>query len=510
MKKLFTLIIILIAFQGYAQKETESVKYASTITEDDLREHLTIVASDAFEGRETGKRGQKLAAAYIKAHFESLGLVGPVKSEYGDGYFQRVPLYSMSPGKIYLKAGEAQLDNFKDVIYFGNGNSGQEKSLEVVFGGKGTEADLAGLDMKGKAVMVYAENIRAAFGDVIARINESGAAMAVVFSQSDNEEWGKMVTMYSRYLNGGRLSVDKPVASDNSGTFFVGPTAVEAIMGTTMDKIMAAIKDNDAGKKNALKKVKGGKLVYYTEQQLNVVKSENVLGYMEGTDKKDELVIITAHYDHEGKRNGQIYNGADDDGSGTVSVLEIAEAFAKAKADGKGPRRSILFMTVTGEEKGLLGSDYYTKNPIFPLKNTVVDLNIDMVGRIDPEHEQDRNYVYLVGSNRLSSELHELSEMANTTFTNMKLDYTYNDENHPERIYYRSDHWNFAKNNIPIIFYFNGTHADYHQPTDTVEKIEFDMLAKRAQLVFHTAWVLANRDQRVMVDKIESTGVEKK
>jgi Zn-dependent M28 family amino/carboxypeptidase len=178
----------------------------------------------------------------------------------------------------------------------------------------------------------------------------------------------------------------------------------------------------------------------------------------------------------------------------------MAEAFAKAKKEGNGPRRSILFMTVTGEEKGLLGSGYYAANPVFPLSNTVANLNIDMIGRIDPGHEEDGKYVYLVGSNRLSTELHEISEAANAQYTKLALDYTYNDENHPDRIYYRSDHWNFAKNNIPVIFYFSGIHADYHRPTDTVEKINYDLLTMRARLVFYTAWELANRDGRIKVD----------
>ena len=160
-------------------------------------------------------------------------------------------------------------------------------------------------------------------------------------------------------------------------------------------------------------------------------------------------------------------------------------------------------MTVTGEEKGLLGSEYYANNPIFPLENTVANLNIDMIGRIDPEHEEAGDYVYLVGSDKLSSQLHEISEKANASYTKMELDYTYNDESHPSRIYYRSDHWNFAKNNIPIIFYFNGVHEDYHKPTDTIEKINFDILAKRAKLVFYTAWQLANMEERILVDKLK-------
>ena len=229
--------------------------------------------------------------------------------------------------------------------------------------------------------------------------------------------------------------------------------------------------------------------------------SENVVAFIKGSEKPDEIVVISAHLDHVGIRNGKIYNGADDDGSGTVGLLEIAEAFQMAVKAGKGPKRSILFLHVTGEEKGLLGSKYYVENPIFPIANTVVDLNIDMIGRIDERHKDNPNFVYLIGADKLSTELHNLSEAVNKKYTKIDLDYKYNDENDPNRFYYRSDHYNFAKYNVPIIFYFNGTHEDYHKDTDTPDKINYDLLENRTRLVFHTAWEIANRDKRLIVDK---------
>lgn len=234
----------------------------------------------------------------------------------------------------------------------------------------------------------------------------------------------------------------------------------------------------------------------------NKVKGENVLGYIEGSDLKEELVVITAHYDHLGKHDSLVYNGADDDGSGTVATLEIAEAFMLAKKEGKGPRRSVLIMPVSGEEKGLLGSKYYTDNPVYALENTVANLNIDMIGRVDEYHENP-DYVYLIGSDRLSTELHEISERVNEKHFNLELDYTFNAKDDPNRYYYRSDHYSFAKNNIPVIFYFNGVHEDYHKTTDTVEKINFEKIEKISRLVFLTAWELANRDDRPLVDAAE-------
>ncbi|MEW7277435.1 M28 family metallopeptidase [Aquimarina sp. 2201CG1-2-11] len=237
--------------------------------------------------------------------------------------------------------------------------------------------------------------------------------------------------------------------------------------------------------------------------------SENVVAYIKGTEKPEEIIVISAHYDHIGiDKEGNIYNGADDDGSGNVSMLEIAEAFKEAKKDGFGPKRSILFLHVTGEEKGLYGSRFYTENPVFPLEKTIADLNIDMIGRVDKNHEDEdkRNYIYLIGSDRLSTDLHEISEKVNETYTQLDLDYTYNDKDDPNRFYFRSDHYNFAKHNIPIIFYFNGVHEDYHKPTDTADKIEYELLTKRAQLVFYTAWEVANRLDRIVVDGADSEG----
>lgn len=230
--------------------------------------------------------------------------------------------------------------------------------------------------------------------------------------------------------------------------------------------------------------------------------SENVLAFIEGSEKPDEIIVISAHLDHEGIKNGKIYNGADDDGSGTVAILEIAQAFQMAVKAGKSPKRSILFLHVTGEEKGLLGSRYYTDvAPIFPLANTVCNLNIDMIGRIDDRHKTDTNYLYLIGSDKLSTELHTISETINKKYTDINIDYKYNDINDPNRFYYRSDHYNFAKNNVPVIFYFNGTHADYHQPSDTPDKINYELLENRTRLIFHTAWEVANREKRILADK---------
>ena len=233
----------------------------------------------------------------------------------------------------------------------------------------------------------------------------------------------------------------------------------------------------------------------------NLLDSENIWAYIEGSEKPNEVVVISAHYDHIGVKNGEVYNGADDDGSGTVALLEIAQAFSQAKKEGHGPKRSILFLHVTGEEHGLLGSSYYSQNPLFPLANTIADVNIDMIGRHDEFHNDSSNYTYIIGSDYLSSDLYTICEAANTNYTKLLLDYKYNDRTDPNRFYYRSDHYNFAKNGIPSVFLFTGVHADYHKATDEVDKIEFDALSKRTQLAFAIVWELANRANRPVVDK---------
>lgn len=229
--------------------------------------------------------------------------------------------------------------------------------------------------------------------------------------------------------------------------------------------------------------------------------SENVLAFIKGSEFPDEVIVLSAHLDHVGTdAEGNIFNGADDDGSGTVSILAMAKAFKQAEKDGKGPKRSVLFLHVTGEELGLFGSRYYVENPIFSLENTVANLNIDMIGRIDPDKIENPQYLYLIGSNTLSQELQDVSTMVNDKYVQLELDYKFDAPNDPNRFYYRSDHYNFAKNNIPVIFYFNGVHEDYHKMTDTPDKIEYELMAKRAKLIFLTAWELANMDKRIALD----------
>ena len=240
-----------------------------------------------------------------------------------------------------------------------------------------------------------------------------------------------------------------------------------------------------------------------TNKMIDWVNTENVAAIIKGSEKPDEYIILTAHLDHVGKKGDDIYNGADDDGSGSMALLEIAQAFKLAVLDGNRPKRSIVILHVSAEEKGLLGSKYYVENPLFPLENTITNLNVDMIGRTDPtrDYSNNDNYIYLIGTDRLSSMLHETSEKVNEKTVNLELDYRFNAWDDPNRFYFRSDHYNFAKYNIPVIFYFSGTHEDYHGPGDTADKIRYDLLTQRTKLIFHTAWEIANMDERIEVDQ---------
>ena len=233
----------------------------------------------------------------------------------------------------------------------------------------------------------------------------------------------------------------------------------------------------------------------------DIKNSQNVIAYIKGSEFPEEVIIISAHSDHEGYTDTEIFNGADDNGSGTAAVMEMAQAFKMATLEGHRPKRSIVFLHLTGEEVGLHGSRYYTQYPVFSMKNTVANLNIDMIGRVDDAHKNNENYVYVIGADRLSTELHYISEAANKQFTHLELDYKLNSENDPNRYYYRSDHYNFAQKGVPVIFYFNGEHEDYHKPTDTPEKINYEVLEKRTKLIFATAWYLANSKKRIIIDQ---------
>ena len=491
---------------GTIDQSTAEITFAATITAEELKEHLYIYASDEFEGRETGTQGQKKAAAYIKDEYKALD----ISAAQGNGdYYQEVPLKieKMPSGTLQIHGTDYLLG--EDVLAF---EGAEGKFVDIIYAGYGIDDenynDFENIDVEGKLVLVkFGEPVNAdgTFKITGTRKNSKWSNVSDAYGQRSEaiRDHGGLGMLYfdeanfNSYRNSFRRR--KARSSDNLSL----KTEDSDFVNIVLNKNTATALHSDILKSTAARSLPTD-LSLNLKSNSEVISSENVVAVLKGSSKPDEYVVISSHLDHIGINNkGEINNGADDDGSGTVALLEIAEAFKKAAQAGYSPKRSLVFLHVTGEEKGLLGSQYYTdQKPIFPLNQTVANLNIDMIGRIDPKREGDRNYVYLIGSDKLSSELHNLSEEVNKKFMNIELDYAYNDENDPNRFYYRSDHYNFAKNNIPIIFYFNGTHDDYHRPSDTPDKINYDLLENRTRLIFHTAWEIANRDEKVVVDKV--------
>jgi hypothetical protein len=491
MKKIFFAGVLFLSAFTYAQKKVNPSNFANTITSEDLKKHLYIIAGKEMEGRETATEGQRKAAAYIENHFKQLGLLPGNKGDYQMYY----NVYTDSLIRCGIEINGQRFEFDKDFSTNVSSNvPATYRFSEIVFVNLGRSDslndDYGTTDVKGKAVIMFGNvapksGIRgvSTFTKIEAARKKGAAAILFInnISQNPTARKGNM------YLQGFKRSILPQ-------QFYISEKIAQAIMGQSYDS---------AHNNSIAAKTFSANILLDFDKQMITAQSSNVLGLLEGNDLKDEYVFITAHYDHLGKRGDTIiYYGADDDGSGTVSILEIAEAFANAKKAGKGPRRSIVFMTVSGEEKGLWGSAYYGEHPVYPLEKTTVDLNIDMIGRIDPKRLKgdSTNYVYVVGDDKLSSDLRPISEAVNKKYSKLELDYKYNDPKDQERIYFRSDHYNFAKNGVPIIFYFNGTHRDYHRPTDTPDKINYNLMEKRAQFVFYTAWEMANRNDLLKRD----------
>lgn len=496
------------------------VKLASEITPEDLRKHLSILASDEYEGRGTGEPGNEKAAKYIKKHFMDLGL--KPNGDLTDGYYQKVQFNYESWEDITLNIGGQRFRHLWDFLAFQDRNQDMD-SLQinkVFFMGYGIDdpnySDYKGKNVAGKTILIYDGEPLNPEG--MSRI--TGSSTASEWSTDSNKKLEaaakagvKTVLIISnnikgmlaenrRALLGAKVTMGAIEARPKyPNNIYVSTTIAEALMGNKKAKVL---KSRDRiTEKGKLKKIKiKNNILLDMDKKTSSLNGNNVLGFIEGTDKKDEIVVLSAHYDHLGKKGESIYNGADDNGSGTTAVLEIAETFVNGVNEGVRPRRSVLFLLVTGEEKGLLGSAFYAANPVYALENTMVDINVDMVGRVDEKYEDNPRYIYVIGSDRLSTDLHKVNEMVNQKYTQLIMDYTYNSEQDPNRYYYRSDHYNFAKNGIPAIFFFNGTHKDYHMITDTVEKINFDKMSEVTKHIFHLAWELANQEDKIIVDGV--------
>ena len=498
MKSKLTFVIYLFFYIStyplYAQKPE---MYAQSITQDDVAKIIRILASDSLEGRETGSLGQKKAAAFILNHYKTNGLTPVVKTDTGKSFFQTIEMGEKKIVEGYVDVGGQRYAHLKQAFFIQANQSENSLETELLFVGRGQDKDYMDLEVKGKMVLIFGSNFSVMRRTELAR--QRGALGCIIVANKNESAFKSFMarmTMVNKSLRPS-LRTDK----DNFTLIAVSPESASRIFNTRLKRLKSLMDNNHESIENLNKKISPIKLQLWVKHSQAEIITENVLGYIEGTHFPEEVIIITAHYDHLGVKGEHIFNGADDNASGTTALMEISEAFSLAAKEGYRPKRSVLFMALTAEEKGLLGSEYYTDySPVFPLANTVLNLNMDMIGHLDNVHDHP-NFVCIVGSDWLSSELHEIHERVNQTYVGLVLDYTYNSKDHPERFYYRSDQYNFAKYNIPVIFYTSGDHDDYHKPTDTVENIKFERIQKVAQLIFHTAWEVANREKRLLVDK---------
>jgi len=511
-----------------------------SISSADLREWLTYIASDQLEGRAVYSEGFGLAAGYIQTHLQEWGV-----EPRGDGssYRQTVKVQgirSTNHSTLTVQVGR-ETRTFKD----GDGITfpkfvGSKRTFttdRVEFAAYGLDApgehysDLAGHDFRGAAVVYLGgappASIDASIGrrllygrprwltsqmQAVAAIGPASAARPESRRQDENGRQPRPDFTTTQRLD--RLEAPSLTASDQFLQFLFSRAPAK------YDELK---KKADAGAPLNGFRLEGVKMTFTLDADYEVVRTQltqNIVAVIEGSDPqlKSTYVALGAHYDHvgyaeselnDGKRtpapgkitpgaeNDRIWNGADDDGSGTVALMGIARAFAQ----GQRPKRSILLVWHAGEERGLLGSLYYVDHPTVPLDRVVAQLNIDMIGRNRDDMKSESNTVYLVGSDRISTELHEVNRAANSAIDQpLSLDYSMNDPADPEQLYFRSDHYSYAAKGIPVIFFTTGLHPDYHANTDEVSKIEFPKMTRVAQMIYETAWRLGNMDHAPVRD----------
>lgn len=554
--KLSFLLLILVWSAGTSQSLAQAtatvntdtnalLSYQDEITVDYLQKHLSAIAADSMEGRKTGTRGQKMAADYLAEEYRRLGLK-PV----GDNntFFQHYNLSATRRDSTVFETfrikGEEKIsidrsvesgtstENF--IRAFGGSDT---LSGEIIFAGFGINdasnniAHLEGLDLRGKWVLMFHEIPNAVDGDTLINpmidgrsrfstvMAQKGAAGMLLIPYKSPESFQETAernrNIYDSYSGMSLAYLDRPSQNDFSrGYTIIHPSLAARILELEegekgLEKLYADLLDNISG---FSPRSTGYFLKQTPHSSEKLMETENVAALFEGADPdlKDEAIVITSHYDHVGigqpdSTGDRIYNGADDDGSGTVGMLNMAKALTEAKENGVMPRRSILFLNVSGEEMGLLGSRYYSDHPLISIDKTVANINTDMIGRIDPEFEKKgvENYSYIIGGKIISSQLDSLLRVANRKSANLELSDRYNDLSDPNQFYRRSDHWNFGRLGIPFIFFFTGIHEDYHRPSDEVHKIKFDKLANVVKTMYATAIMIANADKAPEVDNQE-------
>lgn len=519
MKKVMGLIILMALF-GCAENDPMYPTKAQfkSITLDELKTHLTYLASDEMKGRDTGSPELNEAAEYIAGKLKEYGY----KSLAEDGsYLQRFSIYrnkfDLSSFNMSFK-GNLKTSFGEDILVFSRAQNALDLSANVVYVVNGIndekmqqfDADM----IKGKIVIrspLTDEQKEMKYNDraISGELTEKHGALAVINLVPNNQESTRMIQRFTRFLSRGGMTIE--------------PDKMGAVSIYMNDKHFNTMLKRDRKSRSSMKKSFEFKntLSIKINSDSEEMPTQNVVGVLEGTDPelKKEYVAYSAHYDHVGVREGMegdnIFNGADDNGSGTTTLLEVSQAIAMKPA-----KRSIIFIWYTAEEKGLVGSDYFSRiNPLVPLDDIVALFNIDMVGRSKAENDtitankelSATDEIYVIGADKISKELHDISEKSNKILNQLadrqdamfEMNYTYNDESDPNRFYYRSDHYNFARYGVPIIFYFNGVHEDYHKASDHIDKIDFTKMRDVGSLAMATGIYVANQTERIKSDEKE-------
>jgi len=480
----------------------------------DMEIFLKFIASDELEGRNTGDRGLNIAALFLESQYRLAGLTPAPGHNSMLQHFKVIKSKLLPQTSLTVLKGNSPKESFRvfqEFLLASRHSIPVQLKAPFQFAGFAAKIDSAGYDdfqnlhAQGKIIVAF-DGMPGSFSlktDKKSGFNRALRQQRRMKAKLAKEAGATAILFISRSLTTKSMERVKRwlVRPSYRLTYDEEPIPQIIISEQVAKKIFAKSKPSykNVVAKMAATQRSPGVTFKMTHLQIDIQvdtttkKTQNVVAYLEGSDPqlKHEVVAFGAHYDHLGMNgNGDIYNGADDDGSGTVGILEIARAFAHNPVR---PKRSLIFVSHAGEERGLLGSRYYTDHPLVSLDSTVAQLNIDMIGR------NEENSVYIIGSNFLSKELHNINEAANDEI-GLNLDYKYNNTDDPQRFYYRSDHYNYAKHGVPIIFYFTGTHADYHQPTDTVDKINFHKMQKIARLVYLTGWDVANLEHQLSKD----------
>lgn len=507
------------------------------ITPAQLRDYLTFIASDELEGRDTPSRGLDTAARFMATLLSRWG-VRPM----GDNgtYFQNITLSRsrIDAGKSNAALNEKPLRYGDDFVVRGGSGTAGGALVYVGHGwkipGRGIDA-YKGVDVKGKVLVISAarfpqgvtfatlRGLEAGKDWMNAEMSaaQSGAAGIIRLpSGAEPQRWEQARQFAQRMEQRAGWSVEKLAEGDareNLPSITLSPAAVRTLFAgekkLTADE---ALKSSTTGVSVAAFDLNPAKRITLTvARETERTVSRNVVAAVEGSDPtlKAEYVALGAHYDHVGVNQpnadgDRIFNGADDDGSGTVALLAIAEALSKSPEAAR-PKRSTLFVWHMGEEHGLWGSDYFTRFPTVPLSQIVSQVNIDMIGRSKPANDTKKeneelsgpNEVYVIGSKMMSTELGDLTERVNREYLNLSYNYRYDDPKDPNGFFFRSDHFHYARKGIPILFFFDGVHEDYHGRDDEPDRIDYEKLARVTRTIFLTVVEISNRDSRPVVDK---------